>query len=527
MISRSGGAVQPPGAGDALPLAAGQLHAAEDLPRQQGVEPGGQFLDGLAQRDGVDHVPHGPVVGGAGLAEGDVLPEPERPLGEVLRDQAGAFPHGAGVRLGEIDAVPGHAPLVGDEDAGEEPGQGGLAGAVGADEGEDLSPAQGERHPVDGGPFLAGVAVDGVLQADLLDGAVHAGGSAVRGAAGGLVEEVGHVAEVEAGVEDVAGAAHDLGERAERGLDGDDRGGGVRERDPSGGRQPVQRHPGADEEHTAARRGEERDPQGARGRGEGTGVGAQGQGAVPVQEIARHRVGADLVGELRAGGPPAHHPADVAVGDVREVDLAVHTGGEDGSHAGRDDGQQQAGQQQRVDQGQHAARGDEFDDGGHELLGVAHHDMGAQYAHLGGLLPVVEAVLVVGGRFHVAHRGDERRVGLRGQLGCDAPFPVGLQRPGRPREGRHDGHDDQRGQRGVQPLPHGSAGEQGPIASAVAASWPAAARLVVIRQAPRRTTAARSTAQDIRAIRASTDGMRPHRRRNDICAIGSTESCPV
>lgn len=146
------------------------------------------------------------------------------------------------------------------------------------------------------------------------------------------------------------------------------------------GRRPPARRgwPRAQQEDTAQRAGGEHDAQRARGRGQGAPVDAVGQRAVPVQEVAGHAVGADLVAVPRVGRPPAHHGPDVAVADVEVVGLVRDACGQHGPGAGR----QEQGQHQRVQRGDDSARGGHPDQGGHEPLGVLDRQPGAGHADL-------------------------------------------------------------------------------------------------------------------------------------------------
>jgi hypothetical protein len=75
------------------------------------------------------------------LGEGQVLVDRLDPLGEGVH------------RVLDRDGLPVHEylPLVGGVDAGDHLDEGGLPGAVVAEDGEDLPPAQAEGYPVHGG----------------------------------------------------------------------------------------------------------------------------------------------------------------------------------------------------------------------------------------------------------------------------------------------------------------------------------------------------------------------------------------
>lgn len=99
---------------------------------------------------------HGAVVVGAGLAEGDVLAHPPRPLGEFLRHQTGQAPDRGRVGVGEVGSVPGDPAFVTEVDPGDQSRQGGLPGAVRSDDCEDLASLQGEETPSTAGLSLPG-----------------------------------------------------------------------------------------------------------------------------------------------------------------------------------------------------------------------------------------------------------------------------------------------------------------------------------------------------------------------------------
>lgn len=109
---------------------------------------------------GNGHEPTGSQSGardGTGLAEGDVLPGGERPASVVLRDERhlGKYPGGVGVC--QVDSVPPHRSLGGEEQAGQDPGEGALAGAVLANQGDDLAALEVQVDVVERGGVGAGV----------------------------------------------------------------------------------------------------------------------------------------------------------------------------------------------------------------------------------------------------------------------------------------------------------------------------------------------------------------------------------
>ncbi|GGZ49883.1 hypothetical protein GCM10010387_50220 [Streptomyces inusitatus] len=103
-----------------------------------GTRVAGGFVDGL-------------VASGPGLAEGDVLPGGEGPAGVVLGDERDGLPQSARVEVGGGVSVPGDGAAAGEVEAGEKTGEGGLAGPVLPDEGDDLAAPDGQVDAVDGG----------------------------------------------------------------------------------------------------------------------------------------------------------------------------------------------------------------------------------------------------------------------------------------------------------------------------------------------------------------------------------------
>jgi hypothetical protein len=62
------------------------------------------------------------------------------------------------VDLGDVDAIPAHLSLIGQVEASDHFGKGGLTGAVFSDQGDDLAAADRQIDPMQGWLILAGVA---------------------------------------------------------------------------------------------------------------------------------------------------------------------------------------------------------------------------------------------------------------------------------------------------------------------------------------------------------------------------------
>ncbi len=261
-------------------------------------------------------------------------------------------------------------------------------------------------------------------------------------------------------MEDGGAVDHDLREGGQGRLHGDDGGGGDGELDPPRRGQPGQGSPGDDQEDARDERGEQGDPQRAGSGRQGPPVAALRQRPVPEDEVVGHRVGPHLVAAPRRRHPPAHHAADVAVGDVGVVDLVVHPGGEHRAHSGGQHGEQEQRQHERIEDRQHAAGRHHPDQRRQQPLRVADHDLGAHHPHLGRLLTVGETVHGVGGGLDPAHRLHQRGVRRGGQHGGDPPFRVDRHGAGDACQGGGQGHHQQSGQRAPQPVGDRPAAQQ-------------------------------------------------------------------
>ena len=166
-------AVQAAGDGDALPLAAGQVDAAE-LTREHGVEADlasrAKTLEEARLVEGCRGA--GTLVGGGGeggdglrIGDADVIQQGHAVALVVLEDGGEAGERRLGGGLVRVDAADGDRARVGMVEAGDETDERALAGAVLADDGDGLTGGDGEGDGIDG--ILAGA---GIAEADVLQG---------------------------------------------------------------------------------------------------------------------------------------------------------------------------------------------------------------------------------------------------------------------------------------------------------------------------------------------------------------------
>ena len=136
-----------PGQGDPLPLPDRQLLAAIELGPEHRLVPLGQLGQELVGA-GVDRRPADgrdvadPLV----AAHADVLGGRQRVVEEVLEDDGHRPAQPVGVGSGGVELVPQHPPGMRQVQPAQQLGQGGLAGAVLADQGDNLAGPDLHRH---------------------------------------------------------------------------------------------------------------------------------------------------------------------------------------------------------------------------------------------------------------------------------------------------------------------------------------------------------------------------------------------
>ena len=138
-----GVAVEGAGQGHALPLAARQVGAAGEQAGQHGVEAVRERVEHRLRAGRGRRGPHPRRLGRAvDPAERDVVRGRQRVVDEVLEHDGDALAQARRPERRHVLSVPQHASLVGLVEARQQLGQGGLSGAVLADQGDDLPGAQ-------------------------------------------------------------------------------------------------------------------------------------------------------------------------------------------------------------------------------------------------------------------------------------------------------------------------------------------------------------------------------------------------
>jgi hypothetical protein len=164
--------VQRPGQGDPLPLAAGQVGAADVAGGADRVPAGRQFADQL-QRAG----PGGrrferalvdvPLIGtGADVAEPHVLPGRERIPGEVLVDHGDLALPRPGVKLADVGAIDEDPSASGLTQPGEKSHQRRFASSIDSHDGERRSSGQVQVEPFDHRPVASRILIADRLEPD-------------------------------------------------------------------------------------------------------------------------------------------------------------------------------------------------------------------------------------------------------------------------------------------------------------------------------------------------------------------------
>ena len=156
------------GDGHALALAAGKLSAAFADPR---VEPALQFLGEVEHARLACGLDHGVVVG-LGPAGADVLANAGVQQPGVLQDEADIAGQDAALHIAQVHAAEAHRALIDVPEAADQPGQGRLAAARGADHGGEAAFRRAEGD-VPQAAFRLGLAVG---EAHVLEGQVVTGG---------------------------------------------------------------------------------------------------------------------------------------------------------------------------------------------------------------------------------------------------------------------------------------------------------------------------------------------------------------
>lgn len=464
-------AVEAAGRGKPLPLAAGEVDAGAELGVQELVPAVVEALDHF-EGPGVARGPLQAI--GVGGRRG--APEPHRGLGgegpalDLLGDHGDVRSPQVGVDAGDVDAVPEDAAGGGRVEAGEEFGEGGLAGAVLADEGDGLAAADGEGDAGEGVGALAGVAEGHVADFDELGHREGVGGGRGGGgevglggdALGGEVVELVAVGGVEAVLVDLVDGDEEVGHGGGALAEGEDGGGGDREGDGARGEHPQE----------GAVDGGDGDAGDGLAEGAGRGLAADdgevGFGlGVDHRAVAVAQPGGGLVVAEVVGGPPgAHepfdHPQSAAAGDAGAVGDVHEAGGADGGPAGGEGGGEQERDEDGFDDGEGGRDGGDGDRAGHEVDAVADEvDDGAGAAVLGGFEAVGEHVVVEGGAGDggdeavelafgaVEHEGVEALLGVSG---ADAECGLG---------GGGAGEEGEGGEGGEDAVPGGGGGEEG------------------------------------------------------------------
>ncbi len=228
-IDRGGGVVededagvheQDAGDGDALLLSAGEGDAAltdAGVVALGAVEDEFVRLGGCGSADDL-------VIGGAGGAEGDIFADGIGEEGGLLEDDADLGAEGVEGGAADVEAIDADETGGGVVKAGQEADDGGLAGAGGAEQGDDLAGLDGE---VDiGEDFMLAVAEGDVLELDLAEGDGDGGGIRLVFDLGDRIEDVedafgGGTGDGDGG-DDEAETADGVDELADVGDEGDD-----------------------------------------------------------------------------------------------------------------------------------------------------------------------------------------------------------------------------------------------------------------------------------------------------------------
>ena len=161
---------QQPGDGEALAFPAGEAVAA--LP-DDGVEAVGQVGDEVGEAGAAQGVEDLLVVGG-GAGQAQVGAQRLVEEVPVLGDDADGLAQGGGGEVADVGAADADGAGVDVVEAGQELGEGGLAGAGGADDGDDLAGVDAEGDVVDDLDAAAGVEGGDLLEGG--EGDVGGGG---------------------------------------------------------------------------------------------------------------------------------------------------------------------------------------------------------------------------------------------------------------------------------------------------------------------------------------------------------------